>query len=410
MNRLMQCQNKTEWDDYVLENGGHPLQLWGWGDLKAAHGWSACRLFFYDENRKLLSKNILKNNQVSLLEMPSCFQSIDFYFRVTGTKTKAVDAIVFGEMGALSREVANELSFSGVGSIKNTKPIFINPNHIFLLETLFCDTEKRVFVLDKYFSFLLAQLHSFERIKLSSVYWFVYFSKDKLSYINDFKDKVCALGLDKNVFIYEYEHPSEGYKNEGETHIDRIIKPNATYGPLRDALFERAKLKFLDETLSLGNPDKVFIRGGLDDDDFLNSDVFGAISNEVSAIVKSGVNYFVVTNKNIYVSYFGCYNKKILVDKVSFKRVLTGCKFFVKLGSWPAHPFSITEKSVDNIMMLGQEIPVYDLSNCEGVSFSYTYNRHHLNLSNSEKDSYYNKVYKSYRCENHQNFYNDFFE
>ena len=53
MNRLMQCQNKTEWDDYVLENGGHPLQLWGWGDLKAAHGWSVCRLFFYDENKEL---------------------------------------------------------------------------------------------------------------------------------------------------------------------------------------------------------------------------------------------------------------------------------------------------------------------------------------------------------------------
>lgn len=53
MNRLMQCQNKTEWDDCILENGGHPLQLWGWGDLKAAHGWSACRLFFYNENDEI---------------------------------------------------------------------------------------------------------------------------------------------------------------------------------------------------------------------------------------------------------------------------------------------------------------------------------------------------------------------
>ena len=61
--------------------------------VEADRGINVC-LFFYDENRKLLSKNILKNNQVSLLEMPSCFQSIDFYFRVTGTKTKAVDAIV----------------------------------------------------------------------------------------------------------------------------------------------------------------------------------------------------------------------------------------------------------------------------------------------------------------------------
>jgi len=53
MSKLMQCQSKAEWDDYVLENGGHPLQLWGWGDLKAAHGWSACRLFYYNDDKEL---------------------------------------------------------------------------------------------------------------------------------------------------------------------------------------------------------------------------------------------------------------------------------------------------------------------------------------------------------------------
>jgi len=24
---LRQCHDKEEWDDYILENGGHPLQL-----------------------------------------------------------------------------------------------------------------------------------------------------------------------------------------------------------------------------------------------------------------------------------------------------------------------------------------------------------------------------------------------
>lgn len=53
MSKLMQCQNKTEWDDFILENGGHPLQLWGWGELKSAHGWSASRLFYYNDNDEL---------------------------------------------------------------------------------------------------------------------------------------------------------------------------------------------------------------------------------------------------------------------------------------------------------------------------------------------------------------------
>jgi peptidoglycan pentaglycine glycine transferase (the first glycine) len=47
---LKQCQDKREWDDYVIEHGGHPLQLWGWGDLKASHGWKAYRLYLLDDS------------------------------------------------------------------------------------------------------------------------------------------------------------------------------------------------------------------------------------------------------------------------------------------------------------------------------------------------------------------------
>lgn len=33
------CGQQAEWDELVHELGGHPLQLWGWGDVKGAHGW-----------------------------------------------------------------------------------------------------------------------------------------------------------------------------------------------------------------------------------------------------------------------------------------------------------------------------------------------------------------------------------
>lgn len=36
--------NQAQWDSLVNEAGGHPLQLWGWGELKSAHRWSAERL------------------------------------------------------------------------------------------------------------------------------------------------------------------------------------------------------------------------------------------------------------------------------------------------------------------------------------------------------------------------------
>ena len=38
------CTDRARWDDTVRALGGHPLQLWGWGDLKSAHRWSAERV------------------------------------------------------------------------------------------------------------------------------------------------------------------------------------------------------------------------------------------------------------------------------------------------------------------------------------------------------------------------------
>ncbi len=54
MTKLTLCHDKSEWDDYVLENEGHPLQLWGWGEVKSIHGWKAFRLFLYDDEDKIL--------------------------------------------------------------------------------------------------------------------------------------------------------------------------------------------------------------------------------------------------------------------------------------------------------------------------------------------------------------------
>lgn len=42
------CTDRAVWDATVKELGGHPLQLWGWGDLKSAHRWSAERVLITD--------------------------------------------------------------------------------------------------------------------------------------------------------------------------------------------------------------------------------------------------------------------------------------------------------------------------------------------------------------------------
>lgn len=72
MIELQKCSDKEQWDDYQLENGGHPLQLWGWGQVKAGHGWTAERVFGYDEDR------LVGAAQVLIRKLPLPFRSFAY--------------------------------------------------------------------------------------------------------------------------------------------------------------------------------------------------------------------------------------------------------------------------------------------------------------------------------------------
>ena len=70
---LKVCENRADWDDFVLENSGHPLQLWGWGETKATHGWRAERIFAYD-----LDERVVGAAQVLLRKLPWPFKSLAY--------------------------------------------------------------------------------------------------------------------------------------------------------------------------------------------------------------------------------------------------------------------------------------------------------------------------------------------
>ncbi|WP_336852743.1 lipid II:glycine glycyltransferase FemX [Sinomonas albida] len=53
------CTDPVEWDGLVNAHGGHPLQLWGWGQLKAAHHWQTERVVVVDGDRRLGGAQIL---------------------------------------------------------------------------------------------------------------------------------------------------------------------------------------------------------------------------------------------------------------------------------------------------------------------------------------------------------------
>lgn len=53
------CMTQEEWDDAVLSRGGHPLQLWGWGEVKASHNWDAVRVFIREKGEIIGAGQIL---------------------------------------------------------------------------------------------------------------------------------------------------------------------------------------------------------------------------------------------------------------------------------------------------------------------------------------------------------------
>lgn len=76
MIELQKCVDKEQWDEYVLEQGGHPLQLWGWGQVKAAHGWSAERVFAYDADKD--DGKIIGAAQILIRKLPLPFRSFAY--------------------------------------------------------------------------------------------------------------------------------------------------------------------------------------------------------------------------------------------------------------------------------------------------------------------------------------------
>ncbi len=56
---IRQCANRAEWDEYIIDHNGHPLQLWGWGQVKATHGWRVDRVFIEQGDRILGAAQLL---------------------------------------------------------------------------------------------------------------------------------------------------------------------------------------------------------------------------------------------------------------------------------------------------------------------------------------------------------------
>ncbi|MBC7291955.1 MAG: GNAT family N-acetyltransferase, partial [Actinotalea sp.] len=58
--RVELVTDPVEWDTLVNALGGHPLQLWGWGQVKARGAWRAHRLRVVEGDRAIGAAQVLE--------------------------------------------------------------------------------------------------------------------------------------------------------------------------------------------------------------------------------------------------------------------------------------------------------------------------------------------------------------
>lgn len=138
MIELQRCTDKDLWDDYVLEQGGHPLQLWSWGQVKAGHGWVAERIFAYNEDE------IVGAAQILVRRLPAPFRTFSYVPRGPMFEEEYKDEIL-DKLSVLVKRDHNSVALS----IEPDLEIFEKPegwvrstNKVLSAETILLDVSK----------------------------------------------------------------------------------------------------------------------------------------------------------------------------------------------------------------------------------------------------------------------------
>lgn len=89
---VVPCHVRDQWDSAVNSQQGHPMQLWGWGETKAAHNWRVDRVLVQDAAGVLVG-----SAQILLRKLPFPFQSLAYLARgpqaVAGREIEVLDVV-----------------------------------------------------------------------------------------------------------------------------------------------------------------------------------------------------------------------------------------------------------------------------------------------------------------------------
>lgn len=133
------CDDRILWDEIVHDLDGHPLQLWGWGELKTAHGWRAHRIIFTDDEDAVVGAA-----QVLSKRLPEPFMRLNYVPRGPvwheGSETAVLEALAAYVKHHLPGTVLTiEPDDTDIPAVRGWRQ---SPNTILIPRTLILDLNK----------------------------------------------------------------------------------------------------------------------------------------------------------------------------------------------------------------------------------------------------------------------------
>ena len=136
MSEIHISTDKDVWDEFILDNDGHPLQLCGWGQVKAANGWTAERYFWVDGD------DVVAAAQVLIRPLPTPLRSFAYIPRGP-VVSEGIDAGEFLDSVALM--IKKHHGSVALSVEPNSREMILSPkwrrssNHILSKETILLD-------------------------------------------------------------------------------------------------------------------------------------------------------------------------------------------------------------------------------------------------------------------------------
>lgn len=338
-------------------------------------------VIFFDKKKNKLGGKIVPFNQHSEIELDEEAEFIKLGFRLQGEGDFVVYDVILGSFEQVTESSQDAFSFPELPCCQSANQLLAlqTEQPFILVETLFCDVETDTSKLSRYFSYFCVLFRLIELQTYSRFYWMISISADKTHHIAKLQTMLEQSPIRDKVFLNLYQHPEQGYGNDQETHVDRLLRPNVTIPELREK-HTRQFAHWLDEQ-GIDLNKQLLVKLALDDDDFISPKHFAVIAEGAGSVkerCQTGPMY--VGMDWIGVIYHGVSGGRL--DSVHFTRTMHGAKYAVNYGMDKTSPFAIPENfpGNDRYVMYSMPYPTF------------FYNRHAFNLSISSKNFYYKEL------------------